>query len=111
MTYYHGGANINLHSGLCLVDCDRAAADYAEGRGGEVVEVEVDLSGLNVVEVEVTRAMIDEQSFPGDTKAERAALLADGVDAIEYDDMTPEGRTHRTLRLISAAALAAVTTV
>jgi hypothetical protein len=108
-TYYHGGNGINLHSGLCLVDDERAAGDYAEGRGGEVVEVEVDLSGLNVVEVEVTREMIDNQDFPGDTAKGRAAMVADGVDAIKYDDMTPEGRTHRTLRLLSPKALAAVT--
>lgn len=111
MTYYHGGARTRLHSGVCLVDDPRAAWDYAQGRGARVDEIEVDLADLNVVEAEVTRAMIDAQEFPGDTSAEREALIAEGIDAIEYDDMSPEGRTHRTLRLLSPLALASARVV
>ena len=59
-------------------------------------------------EVEVTDEQRDEVEYPGDSESERAALIADGVDAIVYDDETETGRQHRCLRLLSARALAAV---
>jgi len=106
-TYYHGSRNgIALHSGVCLVDREDVAAAYA--RGGDVDVVTIDMSGLAVREVEVTDEQRDEVEYPGDSESERAALIADGVDAIVYDDETETGRQHRCLRLLSARALAAV---
>src|SRR5574343_572767 len=99
MTMFHGGKKFTAHSGLCLCDEDYIAARYASGRGDKVVAVEIDLDGLVDREVEVTDR--DNIRYPGDTEAERAALIADGVDYITYADEDPNGGQHTTVRLIS----------
>lgn len=106
MTLYHGTRNetLTLHPGLCLAD--REGSAYAYGRN--VHEVGLDTSDLTIREMDITQDMIDAQDFPADTDAEVAALLAEGVDAIRYIDMDPNGGTHQTVRLLSARALAAV---
>lgn len=106
-TYYHGSRNgLTLHEGVCLVNREDVAESYA--RGGDVVAVDVALSGLVVEDVDVTDEMRDEVEYPGDRAEDRAAFLARGVDAIIYDDETETGRQHRCLRLLSPRALAAV---
>jgi hypothetical protein len=68
----------------------------------------MDLDGLEVREVEFTREMYDNNAWPGDTARERAALIAEGVDVLVYDDCDTRGRVSRTVRLLSPAALARV---
>lgn len=120
-TWHHGTHHPELprHEGLCLAGggSDRgyyAASEYARVRGGAdatVYEVQVDLAGLTVEVIEVdVRACRDADHWPGDTEQERAALVARGVDAIIYDDACVT-RAHRTLRLLSPRALAAIVAV
>jgi hypothetical protein len=100
-TMYHGnGDELALHEGLCLTDDARIAAEYAYGDGGVVHTIEVDLTGLAVCEVEGYDR--SENSAPGDD------LTQWDADVIVYTDETINGRPHRTWRLMSAAALAAV---
>lgn len=108
MTFFHGTSRTDWapHSGACLVDDERVAREYA--RGGVVYRVEV-ARGLYVEDVEVTQARRAEMDYPGDKAAERRAFLAEGVDALEYDDETESGRQHRCFRLLSADALSACT--
>lgn len=117
-TAHHGThhTSLPLVSGLCLAvggsdDGYTAASEYAKRSGGEYVfEVSIDLAGLTVREVEVDAAALlrTGDDYPGDSARERAALIAEGVDAIAFADECC-GRAHRTLRLISDRALAAVT--
>ena len=105
MTLYHGTRSaLTLHAGLCLANREASAAAY----GRDVHTLTLDASALTVREMAITQDMIDAQDFPADTAAEVASLVAEGVDAIAYDDMDPNGGTHRTIRLLSARALAAV---
>lgn len=116
VTAHHGTHHpeLPLVPGLCLAvggmdDGYRAASRYASRCGGEWVhEVELDLTGLVVREVEVDVAALLRTGgdFPGDTDA--TAYLAEGVDVLAFDDEVL-GVPHRTLRLLSARALAALT--
>jgi hypothetical protein len=116
MLAHHGThhADLPLHSGLCLAyggrdDGYRAASAYARRVAGEhVFEVDVDLTGLVVVDLPVdVRACYESDEWPGDTAASRRALLAAGADAVAYADECL-GCSHRTIRLLSDRALAAV---
>lgn len=111
---HHGThhAALPLHSGLCLAvggidDGYRAASEYARRADGEqVFEISIDLDGLVVrsLDLDIAELLRVGGDYPGDTAASRAALLAEGLDAIAYDDECL-GLTHRTVRLLSARAL------
>jgi hypothetical protein len=103
---HHGTSSksLTLHVGLCLVVDEDRAAEYAQAAFGThfVHEVTVDLDGLAVKEVE------------GEWDRDEAAAASDfggdfGADIIVYDDETPYQRQHITYRLMTPAALAAVT--
>ena len=110
-TYYRGTERTPTtpRAGTCLAECPRIAADY----GDRVFEVEIDLAGLVVIEVALDAPVetLCNGDFPGDTIDARAAYVADGIDAIEYRDMSPRLRTHTTLRLLSPRAVARATVV
>lgn len=104
-TYYHGTRRaFAFYPGICMTSSDRAAASY-----GAVHELAVDLDGLTVRRVSGYDA--ERNSAPGDTAEELARMLADGVDAVEYDDRDEHGRDHDCLRLLSSRALARVVLV
>lgn len=119
-TAHHGThhEDLPLVAGLCLAlgghdDGFAAASRYARRAGGEWVhEVTLDLAGLTVREVEVDVAALvrEGHDYPGDSAREVAALLAEGVDALAYDDEVL-GVAHRTIRLLSARALEAISYV
>lgn len=116
MTGYHGTAQTEwtLHIGLCLaLDSDIAenyAAEWAtSSRPARVVEVQVDLTGLNVVEAEAGDR--DSQDWAGDSAASIAAYVAAGADVITYEDEDYRGRSHETYRLVSDRAVAAARVV
>lgn len=90
------------HVGACLMETD-GYARYGAFRHS----VAIQLDGLTVRRVEVSREDIDANNWPGDTAVSLAALAADGVDIVEYDDMDECGRQHTTWRLVTAAAVAA----
>lgn len=113
---HHGThhASLPLHAGLCLAVGDddgyRAASAYARRAGGEFVfEVSIDMADMTVVEVDIDPAELlrTGDDYPGDSAAARAEYLASGVDILAYDDEVL-GIPHRTLRLLSDRALAAV---
>lgn len=112
MRLYHGTHHEDLprHPGLCLTPDFAAASEYARVRDGEWVhEVVVDLTGMVVEEVEIDlRTCREADHFPGDTAAELAEFAARGVDLIAYDDCCLT-RAHRTYRIVSERALAALT--
>lgn len=106
-TYYHGARVARITAGTCLTSQPEAAIQYAGSRG-EVAQVVVRLDGLTVREVQVDEAAgWGPGSWPGDTEGERAALEAEGVDAIEYRDCAPDGAEIDCFRLISSRAVAA----
>lgn len=99
---YHGAhTRFALHIGLCLTDDASSASTYAAN--GQVATLDLDFSGLVVKEA----AGYDRESdvAPGDDGATAAA------DVLVYDDEDAHGRCHRTWRIMSAKALAALRTV
>ena len=109
MTFYHGTRNnaVTIHVGLCVTTDEAAARRY--GRCGLVAELVIDTASLRILSVGVSREDIDANNWPGDTAASAAAIVANGYDAVEYVDMDCDGNTHPTLRLLTPAAVAAVT--
>ena len=109
-TYYHGThhSDLPIHAGLCLTDSRSAAECY----GDAIHSVEIDLAGLAVERLyfdrDELRQMWADNAWPCDTDAEIAEYVARGVDAIVFDDATESGAEHKTLRLLSDRALAAV---
>ncbi len=103
----HGSRKpLALHVGLCLTD-DRAAARCYAGEGGRITAVELKLAGLRVVRVEGFGEG-ETAAACGDTAEELAALAAEGVDVVTYDDEAIGlDDTHRTWRIVSDRALAA----
>ena len=101
-TLYHGTRNETLapHIGLCLTPSERAAEHYATSRG-DVYELDVDLSGLRVVEVATGNR--DAQDYAGDRD-----ITSYDADVITYADEDTHGYQHETYRIVSAAALARV---
>lgn len=100
---FHGNheAGITLHPGLCLTDDDDAARDYGRGSRGWVHALDVDLDGLTVTETDGYDH--DANEAPGDYD------LSLGADIIVFWDETDDARRHQTWRLLTPAALAAVT--
>lgn len=93
------------HIGLCLTDDDTAAADYAiydaHDDGDPVIHwIHLTLDGLTVAEIDGYDPTGN--VAPGD----RDEL--DGADVVVFDDETVRGRVHRTWRLITPAAVAAI---
>ena len=109
MTLYHGTRSDTLTAiiGLCLTPDQDAAARYAR-RSGTVYEVAISLDGLSVLDVEVAQSDIDDNNWPGDSDESVAALVGQGADVVRYTDMDEQGYTHTTLRLLTPAAVAAV---
>lgn len=101
---YHGkDGDLVLHEGICFTDDEDIAANYAVylSAGTAVHVVAIDLSGLSVVEVDGYDR--DENVAPGDGGDTY------GADVIIFDDEAVNGQAHRTWRLMTPAALAAVT--
>lgn len=93
------------HLGLCLTDDETAAADYAiydaHDDGDPVLHfVDIDLDGLTVTEIDGYNPTSNHA--PGDNDEAFAA------DVIVFDDETIRGRGHRTWRLMTPAAVAAL---
>ena len=112
ITLYHGTARQDWqpHVGACLTDSESAAASYASWRGrdaGSVYLIDLDLGGL-VCEDRSHEVDRDAQSWPGDSSASVAALVADGVDVVTYEDEDERGRALTCYRLISDRAISAV---
>ena len=106
MKLYHGGEELSKHSGLCLCEMANIAEQYARQQGGIVWEMTADLSGLNILDVQVSQDDLDNNEYPGDRAEQRAAYIAQGVDVIRFADQTDRGYAHQTLRILSEAALA-----
>ena len=115
MTGYHGTCRRGewtLHAGVCLAQWPETAEGYAtEWAGPEfparVFEVELDLTGLNVVEAEAGDR--DSATWAGDYDLESYA--AAGADVITYEDEDYRGQSHNTYRLVSERAVAAAKVV
>jgi len=118
LTLYHGTytSELALHKGLCLTDDWTAAKRYAdqyagiEGDTPSVHTVEVDMTGLNVVDLGETW-----RSEP-ETAAQDAARFADAAhdhdaDVIVYGDYALGVGRMTTWRLLTDRALDAVTIV
>jgi hypothetical protein len=101
---YHGNyeSTAVLHPGLCLTDDDDLARDYGRGSRGRLHALDVDLAGLTVADL-ADGYDHDENTAPGDDGQ------GFGADVIVFWDETDAGRRHRTWRLMTPAALAAVT--
>ena len=109
LTLFHGTDhdNLPLHTGLCLADDEDAAGTY----GKTIHEVELDLDGLTVEEVDIDLAAVkrDGEDYPADSASDRATYLARGVDIIVYSDIADRlggGAEHLTYRILSDRALA-----
>lgn len=104
---YHGTRNQDwtAHIGACLTTREESAQVYATQRG-QVVEVDLDMSDLEVVEVEGYDRNTNE------ARGDRAADIAEiEADVIVYQDEDEMGRSHDCYRLVSAKAVAAVSVV
>lgn len=106
-TMYHGtsSAALPIHEGLCLTSDDDRAREYAAACYGTryVHEVTIDLAGLAVTDLDEGYDR-DANEAPAD--ADPASF---GCDVIIFADETPHGHHHTTWRLLTTAALAAIT--
>lgn len=101
MELYHGAhSGYTLHDGQCYTDDLTTAEHYA--RGGAIATVELDLTGLVVEDLGVGFDHDDPGMSIGD-------LYEGNADVIIYDDEDGRGRRHTTYRIMSDAAVAAVT--
>jgi hypothetical protein len=101
---YHGGSE-TLYLGICLTDSEHSALGYATQKNAveTVTEYEIDLAGLVVVDCgDVHPDSICSTTCPGDDGDTR------GADVLVYRETGMWCETHRTWRLMSPAALAAV---
>lgn len=104
MQAFHGAHTAyTLHLGQCWTDEADIADSYA-GRNGVIMEATIDLSGLDMVEVDGYDRDADEA--PGDMDVD-----AFDCDVIVYDDEDMFGTQHTTWRLVSERAVAAVALV
>ena len=110
-TYYHASptAITTLRSApLCVTDDRDAALEYAQG-----VVYEVSLSGRIADESDVrdvARSVCPDSPYTTawelleEECGVREALIADGWDGVEYEDMTPDNaREHVTIAVFDAA--------
>ena len=113
-TYYHGTSRSSfpLHAGLCLAESYKVAAEYADELAGEtaVYAVEIDEDCLSWDRVPVSNADRDAQNWPGDRDPEALSQRL-GVLAVWYEDETPMGHPHDTLRLLTTGSLDAIVSV
>lgn len=101
---YHGAhTRFSLHVGQCFTDRLASAVVY-QGSCGYLAEVAINLDGLTVVSVESYDR--DTNTAVGDSAADVAT-----ADIVEYDDEDERGCRHRTWRIMTERALAAVTVV
>lgn len=108
MRLYHGSNKpFAAHVGLCLTDDQYAARDYAPR--GTLTTVEFVPFGLVVERARSFGEAGDDGCC--DSARETRRYRRRGVDVVEYQDQSPDGRTHRTWRLISRRALRAITTI
>ena len=109
MRMFHGSSSqtLDLHQGICLTEHDSIARDYAiysSSDAGCIHHVEFAFAGLSVLELDegydrdanIAPADLDPAAFPG-------------TDVIIFADETITGRAHLTYRLLTPAAIAAVT--
>ena len=107
---FHGSRNMTLEffPAICFTDSYTSAAAY----GPHVHMVDVDRSKLRIKTIEMTeeqlRLAIDDQEWPCDRAKDIAATIAEGYDAVAYQDCDQDGQTHDCLRLLTAEAFDAV---
>ena len=108
MIYYHGswtGGPLDPQLGLCLTDELDSAHNYARGIGGGprgvVNAVDLDMEDLAVYPLD---------EHPAEEEWELIAC-PDDTDVIAYPDCDECGMVHETVRLMSAAALASITSI
>lgn len=114
MKAYHGNAGeLVLHPGFCVTEDEDTAADYgtyASASDGRVHEVEVDLDGLTVVELDEGHDW-DSNEAPGDNGETYTDEDGNVADVIVFTDATAYGKQHETYRLMTPAAIATVTLI
>jgi hypothetical protein len=104
MSYFHGAhTRFSTHLGLCLTDDEDTARNYAGISRGHLATMELDLAALTVIECEAIDW--DANEAPGDDGDSRDA------DVLVFDDADEYGREHRTWRLMTQAAIDALTVV
>jgi len=92
--------------GMCLTDDSAIAAQYAQRHQGRIVhEFSLDTRGLSVLEVKDYDR--ERNTAPGDDDLDEYEDA--GVDVLVYQDESPDGREHETIRLVSPRAVAALT--
>jgi len=109
MRMYHGGNTTTAHQGLCLTDDYDVAVGYAVDKNAAttVIEFEVDWDAITVGEAD---RFDDNGNGDWIAVGDDDSDIAD-TDLIGFDDQGMRCETHRTWRLMSAAAVAAVTMV
>lgn len=108
-TLYHGShrGELVLHLGLCLTSDEDAARVYGGYDDENVYGLTLDLTGLTVLHVDTDDDAYDrdEQRWPGD---DNDPTCYGDADVIVYDDEDECGNRHDTYRLLTPAALAAI---
>ena len=112
MTYYHTTLatdfDLAATDDICLTD-DIDASEMYVADGGRILSVSVpDLRIADQDELKAAGRALGMEGYYAfelaDSAKVRAALGADGFDAVEYDDMTPDNAIeHTTLRVFGAA--------
>jgi len=104
MTLFHGGGE-ELFEGICLTDSSFSTDAAATEKNGvdTITEYEIDLAGLSVLDCGAVRPDgTTSATCPGD------AGDAMGADVLRYEETGMWGETHRTWRIMTPRALAAL---
>lgn len=107
ITLYHGAhTKYALHVGQCYTPERDSAEAYALGRG-VVAEIELCLDGLRVVELDHGYDR-ETNDAPADLDP-AAAAVEHSADVVIFSDEDDRGREHTTYRLLTPAAVSAIT--
>lgn len=112
LVHGNGSEAVEVHIGMCLTPDESSAVAYAAansgyGETGWLHWIELDLTGLDVVDAGAAVTTCDgDYVAPGEDRWGRW-IGWDDADVIVYDDLDTDGGTHRAYRLVTDAAVAA----
>ena len=100
MKLYHASDDdtLTLHIGICFAE----ESDLVEAYGENMFTADLNLAAVTVEE-------IDGHDGYGNWVGDDDYEYEGDADVIEYEDMDPNGVSHWTLRIVSAAGLNALT--
>lgn len=108
-TWYHGSDSDDLEgddllTGLCFTDDPDVAREY----GPYLYSIRIDTGVRGGLELRDVDGYVDHGDYICDSIDGIERLANEGLDVVTHDTVSPRGRSHRTLCIVSDKALAVV---